>query len=408
MHYLEGILIALEALWANKLRTILTLLGNIVGVMSVIAIVSIIDGTNSYIEDEVASEGTGVFRVTRQNPLDILTDFDKFLEARHNPRMTLYDLEYLRERVTLAEYINGSLGTGAEVRYRRRHIESVGVEGKLEYYPLMGKYDLQDGRHFSVHEIEHRTAVAVIGFDVADRLYPGIDPIGKDIRIGGSKFRVIGVLEELPETLGGNPNLRVVIPLTAHQKTFGFRRSIEISVKPASLDDIQPCIDQTRLVMRGLRKLGPKRDDNFAIVTSDNLLSLWEGISQSIFAVLVGIVSISLVVGGIVIMNIMLVSVTERTREIGVRKALGATRANILWQFLVEAITMSSCGGVLGILFGFAIASAIAYFTPLPYAIKIWSIFVGMGVTFAVGVFFGAYPAVQASKLDPIEALRYE
>jgi len=408
MHFLEGILIALEALWSNKLRTILTLLGNIVGVMSVIAVVSIIDGTNSYIEDQVSSEGTGVFSVQRQNPLDILSDFDKFLQARHNPRMTLYDLEYLRERVTLAEYINGSLSTGAEVRYRKRHTDSVRIEGKLEYYPLMGKYDLQDGRHFAPQEIEHSNAVAVIGFDVADRLYPGIDPIGKDLRIAGANYRVIGVLDELPETLGGNPNLRVVVPLTAHQKTFGAYRSIDISIKPASLDEVEACIDQTRLVMRGLRKLGPKRDDNFAIVTSDNLLSLWEGISQSIFAVLVGIVSISLVVGGIVIMNIMLVSVTERTREIGIRKALGATRMNILWQFLVEAITLSICGGFLGILFGFAAASAIAYFSILPYAIKIWSIFVGMGVTFAVGVFFGAYPAMQASKLDPIEALRYE
>jgi putative ABC transport system permease protein len=249
--------------------------------------------------------------------------------------------------------------------------------------------------------------VAVIGLDVADRLYPGVDPIGKEIRIAGLTFRIIGVLAQKPAGLGGNPNLTVVIPITTFQKMFGAHQSLAISIK-ASLDQVTACIDQTRLAMRSLRRLGPKREDNFAIVTADNLLNLWSSISSKIFAVLIGIVSISLVVGGIVIMNIMLVSVTERTREIGVRKAVGATKMNILWQFLVEAVTLSSVGGILGIAAGFVIAAAIAYFSPLPYAIKIWSIVMGMGVTFAVGVFFGAYPAVQAANLDPIEALRYE
>jgi putative ABC transport system permease protein len=160
--------------------------------------------------------------------------------------------------------------------------------------------------------------------------------------------------------------------------------------------------------MRIARRLAPNREDNFAVVTSDNLLNIWEAISRGIFAALIGIVSISLIVGGIVIMNIMLVSVTERTREIGIRKALGATRMNILWQFLVESITLSSCGGILGIAFGFAVAALVAYFSPLPYAIKMWSIAVGLLVTFVVGVFFGIYPAMQAARLDPIEALRYE
>ena len=206
----------------------------------------------------------------------------------------------------------------------------------------------------------------------------------------------------------GNPNLMVVIPITAFEKMFGSHQSMTISIKPAHLDNVADCVDQTRLAMRTLRRLGPKRDDNFAIITQDNLLGLWKTISSRIFQVLVGIVSISLVVGGIVIMNIMLVSVTERTREIGIRKAVGATRMNILWQFLVEAVTLSSVGGLLGIAAGFVIAAAIAFFSPLPYAIRMWSIVTGMGVTFLVGVFFGAYPAMQASKLDPIEALRYE
>jgi putative ABC transport system permease protein len=408
MQLLEGVFIALEALWTNKLRTILTLLGNIVGVMSVIAVVSIIDGANTYIENQVAGEGSGVFDLQQVNGLDILSDYEKFLRSLHNPKVTLSDLAYLREHVTLAEYMDAHLSTSAEARGHGLYIKSVTVQGRSENYPMLGKWDLKDGRHFSAQEVEHSKEVAVIGSDVADRLYADVDPVGREIRVAGLPFRIIGVLLLKPNGMTGNPNLMVVIPITAFEKMFGSHQSLTISIKPAHLDNVADCVDQTRLAMRTLRRLGPKRDDNFAIVTQDNLLGLWNTISSRIFQVLVGIVSISLVVGGIVIMNIMLVSVTERTREIGIRKAVGATRMNILWQFLVEAVTLSSIGGVLGIAAGFVIAAAIAFFSPLPYAIRLWSIVTGMGVTFLVGVFFGAYPAMQASKLDPIEALRYE
>ena len=408
MHFVEGIIIALEALWTNKLRTILTLLGNIVGVMSVIAVVSIIDGMNSYMRNEVASEGSGVFTVQQVNGLDILSDFEKFLKSLHNPKITLYDYYHLRERMTLADYMDVSQSAAADVRFQRFYIKNIGIQGRGENYPLLGKWDLKDGRHISSQEVQHAQQVAVIGYDVADRMYPGQDPVGKDIKIAGVTHRIVGVLEKKSGVLGGNPNLTVIVPVTALQRLFGSHRSVTIYIKSADLDEARECIDQARLIMRGLRHLGPKREDNFAIITSDNLLSLWENISKGIFAALIGIVSISLVVGGIVIMNIMLVSVTERTREIGIRKALGATRGNILWQFLVESITLSSIGGVLGIALGFVAAALVAYFSPLPYAIKMWSIFVGLGVTFAVGVFFGAYPAAQAARLDPIEALRYE
>jgi putative ABC transport system permease protein len=408
MHLIEGVLIALEALWASKLRTFLTLLGNIVGVMSVIAVVSIIDGMNTYIENEVTGEGTGVFQVQQVNTLDILSDIDKFMESLHNPRITYSDLTYLREHVTLAEYIDASTSTSSEIRYRNRYISGVGVRGWTENYPMYGRWDLEDGRHFSSQEVQHSSDVAVIGFDIADRLFPGIDPIGKEIKAAGANYRIIGLLAQRSGFLGGNPNLTVIVPLTSLQKLTGTRQSLTLSVKPVDLRHVSDCVDQTRFAMRSLRRLGPKRDDNFAIVTADNLLNIWEGISAGIFMALIGIVSISLVVGGIVIMNIMLVSVTERTREIGIRKAVGATRMNILWQFLVEAVTLSGVGGVLGIVAGFVIAAAIAYFSPLPYAIRPWSVAVGLGVTFAVGVFFGAYPATQAAKLDPIEALRYE
>ncbi len=408
MHYVEGILIALDALWANKLRTILTLLGNIVGVMSVIAVVSIIDGMNSYVRTEVANEGSGVFRVQQVNELDILSDFEKFLKQLHNPKITLFDLENLRQRVPLAEFMDVNQYVGADVRYQRHYINSVGIQGRSEFYPYLGKWDLKDGRHFTAQEVQHAQQVAVLGFDVADRMYPDTDPVGKEIKIAGVSHRIVGVLDKKAGVLGSNPNLTVIIPITALERLFGAHNSLTITIKSANLEQTRECIDQVRLAMRVLRHLGPRREDNFAIITSDNLLTLWDNISKGIFAALIGIVSISLVVGGIVIMNIMLVSVTERTREIGIRKALGATRMNILWQFLVESITLSGFGGVLGIALGFVIAALVAYFSPLPYAIKLWSIFVGLGVTFAVGVFFGAYPAMQAARLDPIEALRYE
>ncbi len=408
MHFAEGIFVALEALWTNKLRTILTLLGNIVGVTSVIAVVSIIDGMNRYIRTEVANEGSGVFRVQRVNELDILSDYDKFLQSLHNPKITLEDLDFLTRHVTLAEYMDVNQSATADIRYERRYIQSVDIIGRSENYPMLGRFELKDGRHFFTQEVRHSQQVAVVGFDVADRLYPSVDPIGKYIKIAGINHLIVGVLEERAGVLGGNPNLVVIIPITALQRMFGAHRSVTISIKAADLDMIEECVDQTRMNMRILRKLGPKREDNFAIVTSDNLIRIWQGISTGIFAALIGIVSISLVVGGIVIMNIMLVSVTERTREIGIRKALGATRLNILWQFLVESVTLSTVGGIIGIVFGFAAASAVAYFSPLPYAIQTWSIMLGLGVTVAVGVFFGIYPALQAARLDPIEALRYE
>jgi len=408
MHFWEGVRVALEALRANRLRTLLTLLANMVGVMSVMAVVSIINGLNAYMANAVAGQGSGVFHLQQVNALDVFSDFDNFLKSLHNPKITPSDLVYLREHVTQAEYMDAIQSASAEVRNRALFVSSVPVQGRSENYPMLTRSELADGRHFSGQEVSHSKNVAVVGFDVADQLYYATDPIGKEIRIAGQPFRIIGVLARKATGLAGNPNLNIIIPITAFRKVFGAGQSLTISIKAMNLDRMADCISQTRLAMRALRRLGPKKEDNFGIVIPENLLKLWQSISSLIFAVLVGIVSISLIVGGIVIMNIMLVSVTERTREIGIRKAVGATRMNIVWQFLVEAVTLSSCGGVLGIASGFVAAAVIASHYSLPYAIKVWSILAGMGVTFAVGVFFGAYPAVQASRLDPIEALRYE
>jgi putative ABC transport system permease protein len=408
MQLFQGVIIALEELWAHKLRTFLTLLGNIVGVMSVMAVVSIIDGADAYIENEMIGAGSGVFQVERMNALAIISDFDKFLKAMHNPQITLNDYAYLREHVTLAEFMDAGLSTQVQVRNRRLNIKSVPIRGRTENYALLGRQELKDGRHFTNQEVVHRKNVAVIGFDVADRLYASLDPIGKEITIAGLPFRIIGILAQKPRGIGADPNMSVIVPISTFGKIFGIHQSLSITIKPINLSQSSECVDQTRLVMRSLRHLKPKQEDNFGIISQESLLDLWKKISSGIFTVLVGIVSISLVVSGIIIMNIMLMSVTERTWEIGIRKALGATSNNVLWQFLVEATTLSMAGGLLGIIAGFIIAAIIAYFSPLPYAVKIWSILVGLSVTFVVGIFFGAYPAAKAAKLDPIEALRYE
>ena len=253
MHFAEGVMIALDALWSNKLRTFLTLLGNIVGVTSVIAVVSIIDGMNSYIRTEVTSEGTGVFQVQQVNQLDILSDFDKFLKSLHNPKVTLADLELLRQRVTLAEAMDASQSSEAEVRYGRRSIDSVRIVGRSENYPILGRWELTDGRHFVAQEVQHSADVAVIGSDVAEKLFPTVDPIGKELKIVGFSQRIIGVLKGKAGFMGGNANLLVIMPITSMQKIFGTQRSMTISIKPARLELSEACVDQARLAMRSAR-----------------------------------------------------------------------------------------------------------------------------------------------------------
>jgi putative ABC transport system permease protein len=408
MHLFHGMMIALEALWAHKLKTFLTLLGNIVGVMFVMAIVSVMDGANALIENTMSGEGSGVFQVAQMNALDILSDISKFLQSMHNPKITEGDLAYLREHVTLAKYTDVSLSFRSEVRNRSLFIKSVPIQGRSETYPLLLQRELADGRHFIGPEVLHRNNVAIIGSEIANQLFPSLDPIGKEIRIAGSPFIIIGILEQKPKVLGGDPNLVAVVPYTALERILGYRQSLTIYIKPISLEQAANCVDQARMHMRILRRLGPNREDNFGIITQENMLKMFNSITSFLFKSLIGLVSISLFVSGIFIMNIMLVSVTERTWEIGIRKALGATKINILWQFLVEAITLSMAGGVLGIVAGFILAALLSFFSPLPFAVKAWSILVGLAVTFVVGIFFGAYPAGKAAQLDPIEALRYE
>lgn len=409
MNIFEGVRIALDSLRGHKLRTFLTLLGNIVGTMSVIAVVSLIYGTDSYVSQVVLNEGTDVFTVSRINELQFLTDFDAFMESLNNPRLTLDDRDYLRDRMTSARAVGAMTSVGADLRAGGRSFSGVQVRGVTSEVTLLEDIPLALGRHLMEQDVRTAAQVVVLGSEVAADLFPRrADPVGKEVRIGGRHFKVVGVAERRGTVGGENRDQFALTPLTAWSKVFGSRRSLDIKVAAASLDRLQEAQDEAAFLMRMRHRLRPLARDDFVVKTSDQLLDIWSGISSVIYQALVPLVGISLVVGGIVLMNIMLVSVTERTREVGVRKALGAPRRAILWQFMVEAVTLSVVGGIIGILTGFFLAWVISLASPLPFALAGWSVLLGLGTTFLIGAGFGTYPAWKAAGLDPVDALRYE
>lgn len=409
MNLLEGVRIALGSLRSHKLRTFLTLLGNIVGTMSVIAVVSLINGVDIYARHEVLSEGSNVFTVSRVNMYEILTDFDAFLDSLNNPDLTLDDRDWLADRMETAAAVGASLERSAGVRAGSRSYDGVELRGKTADYPLLEDVPLHSGRHITRQEVAASQPAVVLGWEVARDLFPSRDdPTGETVKIGGRHFHVVGVVEDRGTVLGSSRNRFAVVPITSFMKAFGSRESVDLKIAALDLTELEDAKDEARFLMRQRHRLRPIEDDDFGIVTMDELLGIWSGVSSAIYAALVPLVGISLVVGGIVLMNIMLVSVTERTREIGVRKAVGARRLAILWQFLVEAVTLSLAGGVLGIAIGLSLALLIAAATPLPFAFAWWSVALGLIVTFVIGLAFGTYPAWKASGLDPVEALRHE
>jgi len=406
---IEGVRIALKALVENKLRTFLTLLGNIVGTMSVIAVVSLIGGIDGYIREEVAQEGSNVFTVERINFLEAITDLDKFLDAiARNKRIDIEDVDYIRKNVPSASVVGAAADKRKSLSYRNKWADRVEVRGRSVEYPILENVDLFAGRHLSQLEIERSNKVVVIGWDVYRNLFSGRSPIGKTLKIGREHFEVIGVIEDQGTIFGESKNRFVYIPVSRFLKMYGARQSVSIKIKAADVDLLGSAVEEAEIAMRIRHKLRPAEKNDFSVTTSKQLVSLWKNISSSIFKALIFLVSIALVVGGIVLMNVMLVSVTERTREIGVRKALGAKKVNIIWQFIVESITLSLLGGIIGIVVGFTIAAIISIVSPLPYVIAPWSIIAGLSVTFLIGVIFGTYPANKASNLDPVVALHHE
>jgi putative ABC transport system permease protein len=411
MNPIEGIRIALSALWANKLRSFLVMLGNVIAVASIIAVVSIVDGMNVYMHDKVFEQGSGTVNLVDVDPMKLLTDRDALLKSIHNPPILLEDRDFLRDRLPSASYIGASKGRRRSVTLGEKRLTNVPIRGKTAEYPFLENIELDAGRHFTTFEENRSRTVAVVGKGIAEELFPGADPLGKTVKVAGRPFTIIGLAAEKGRLLGEDQDTFVIIPITAFFKIFGRpgrANSVTITIKAVTTEAVPQLMDEITAAMRVRHRLRPGERNDFDLQTSDAMIGLWVKIKNMLLGVLMMIVGISAVVAGIVIMNIMLVSVQERTREIGIRKAIGAKAADILWQFLVEALTLSIIGGIIGILMGYGLAAIIASASPLPYAAKVWSVILGLLLTVVVGVFFGIFPARKAAKLDPVEALRYE
>jgi len=406
MHqFLESAGIALSAIWANKLRSLLTVLGNIVAVTSIIAVVSLVQGLNSSVKDAIQSgAGADAFTVTR---VGLTRTDDDLLRSQSNPRVSLDDAAAIRRSPSVA-LVMAQGGTSAQVKFREQSQDSVSIQGVTKEYVNLPTTNVERGRVPTSTEFDAGRHVTVLGWDTADRLFGDIDPVGKIVTINGIRFEVLGIAARKGSIFGVSQDEFAVIPLDAFQRMFGTRQSLQLTVRPRDPSLVQTAMDETTVALRVERRLRPKQPDNFAVMSSDTLLDIYNSATQGIFAVLIGVVSLSLVVGGIVIMNIMLMVVTERTREIGLRKSLGARRRDIMWQILTESITLSTFGGLTGTVFGFLVAWGISKVSPLPAIVEPWSVMLGISMTAFVGLFFGLYPAMQAAALDPIEALRRE
>jgi putative ABC transport system permease protein len=404
---LDSVRIAIQSIWANKLRSLLTVLGNVVAVTSIVTVVSLIQGMNAYVSNAIVSDvGADAFTIQRMPPIRTEEDEER---TRANPRITIAEAHAIKRISNNITAVMAQAQNSATLSYRAEELENVSIQGVTSEYADFGTFNADErGRMMSGIEVDRSQPVTIIGYDVADKLFGDVSPLDKDVRIAGIPFRVVGVSEKKGSVFGNSQDNFAVIPLGSFQKLFGARQSLTLSVKPRTPDMIDAAKEDAILALRVSRRLKPNQPDNFGLFTSDTLLEFYHSATNGIFAVLVGVVALSLVVGGIVIMNIMLMVVTERTREIGLRKALGAKRRDIMSQVLTESVTLSTFGGLVGITLGFLAAQAINRFSPMPAKLELWSVLLGIGITASVGLFFGAYPAARAARLDPIEALRRE
>ena len=400
--------IALESLGKNKLRSFLTLLGIILATTTLISVTALIHGMNLYIADKVSNMGADGFRIVRMVWFGDRDPKKLMLMAKRNPNIKREEYEFIKANATMLQGLGMFANTAARIGFGGLTSDGVSLQGVTANVPALNNVQIESGRSLSENEVQRHAPVAFIGYDLKTKFFPGRDPIGKNIQINGLPFEVVGVAKQLGSVFGQSQDNFVMVPIESYWKMFGKLKGISLIAKAVDQQHLMQAEDEVTMLLRAFRHIRPGQDNNFGIISSDSFVSLWQRLTSAIAATAVGIVSVFMVVGGIVIMNIMLAAVTERTREIGIRKSLGARRADILNQFLVESATLASTGGVIGVVIAWLIATVIRNTASIPMALPIASIVIGVGLSTVVGLFFGIYPARQASKLDPIEALRSE
>jgi putative ABC transport system permease protein len=402
----EPVSVALETLRAHKMRSFLMLLGTILSVSTLIVVIALISGVNRYIADRVANLGSNVFLLTR---FPLITDVEEYVKAnRRNKKVTWDDYEALRANMKLAERVGVELRVPGKVRAGSHSLDDCNVRGVTANMVDIDIVTPADGRYISEGDDQSRALTTMIGQDVANQLFPNVDPIGHEILIDSRPFQVVGIARPIGSALGQSQDNFVYIPIQTYFKIYGTQDTIWVNIQARSAEWMDRAQDEARAMMRARRHLSPNEKDNFGIFDSATLMNLWKNLTGVIATAMIGVVSVFLVIGGVVIMNVMLATVTERTREIGIRKALGARHRDILLQFLVEATVMASVGGAIGVLTAYAISGLARATTSVPMNVPFTAVVIAQVISAAVGIFFGVYPAKKAASLPPIEALRQE
>ena len=403
----ESLSMAWASLWSNKLRSFLTLLGIIIGVLTVIAVVSIIQGLNNYVYTKMSFYGANDFAVQKFSMVG--TSLKEFREQMKRKDLTLTEVQLLRDRCKSCDLIGATVEASETVKFGSQSIKNAEVRGVTHLDHEIGSVlELESGRHIQLQDETNSRPVCIIGSDVVENLFPSLDPIGRWIKVGGQNFQVIGTGKKVGKLLGFSQDNYVRIPITTFEKIYGSRRSVSINVHTSSQEQMVRAEEEVRTILRSWRKRSYNDPDDFAIATSETFIQFYKTATSGIYFAMIAISSIALIVGGIVIMNIMFVSVSERTKEIGVRMAVGARRRDILFQFLIESSVISAVGGIVGIVLGFVVAKIVSAATAMPSSVDPASIVVAIVMSWTLGLFFGIYPANRAAKLDPVEALRSE
>jgi putative ABC transport system permease protein len=407
MQLTEAFKLALQSLWANKLRSILTLIGVVMGVASVIMVITLVNGANRYVSTKLTGYGADVFTVSRMP--GVIMSGEEYLRFKKRKILRIEDYQAIRAACVECSEMGATADKTASVVYNGHSSNNSDIRGYTWTMLSLSNVDIDIGRGFTQADDDHATHDAIVGYDVVDNLLGKGDPIGKELRVDGQPYTIVGVGARKGKTLGQSQDNWVAIPLSAYQQTYGANDSTDVYARASGgAEGMLRAQDEVRVLMRTRRHNAPGTPDDFEIETNDTFLEIWQNISKLFSTVVLGLASIALVVGGVVIMNIMLVAVTERTREIGVRKALGARQRDILLQFLIESATMSVVGGAIGVLSGIGVGKLITLVIGFPTSVPVWAIFLGLILAGTVGVFFGVYPASKAAKLDPVVALRAE